>query len=92
MKKTTILNRYDDKITFEKTKNGNVKVYFNTEWVRGGIDPKTNKTTFIDPPGGPLLSLGKFSLKCYDHNSSFEDFEIIEIKGKKYGALLKIKK
>lgn len=54
--KATYHNRYGDSIIFEKLDNTSVKMS-GFEHARYGIN-EDGSSSFIDPPGGPFISIG----------------------------------
>ena len=52
------LNRYNDEFIFTPDEEGNVLWEGEFKYVRCGFDKDPNVKTFVDPSGGPFLSVG----------------------------------
>ena len=50
-------NRYGDEFTFEENENGNIDWKGDFKYTRCGWDDD-NKIMFVDPSGGPFISVG----------------------------------
>lgn len=50
-------NRYGDEVYLEHVKEGIYKLVFEDDYVRLGYEDD-DTITFIDPPGGPFISVG----------------------------------
>lgn len=67
-------NRHGDIFTFTKQEDGNVLWEGSFEYVRSGDD-------FIDPSGGPYLSVGMDMVKVFGYDAKtliIEKFESVE--------------
>jgi hypothetical protein len=56
MKKYT--NRYGDEFTFELNENGNIQWSGDFKHTRFGWKESEDNMTFVDPSGGPFISVG----------------------------------
>jgi hypothetical protein len=51
-------NRYGDLFTFEENEQGNVQWSGNFKHYRAGYKDNPDEPTYIDPSGGPFISIG----------------------------------
>lgn len=58
-KTVTIVNRYGDNIILEPKSKGVYKLIIPHEWYRIGYKEEIDDILFIDPSGGPMISVGK---------------------------------
>ena len=48
-----------DDIQFELISENKIKMHgFNFDWCRFGLEPKDKSIQFVDPSGGPMISIG----------------------------------
>jgi hypothetical protein len=72
-------NRYGDDYYFEPVSENTYKFVFSALYVRAGYEGDEQSLSFIDPEGGPMISIGSMVNARKVKRIYFKDYYYLEV-------------